>query len=170
MAAPKPKRSKAYRQKPIKLNPMQVAKNRMAVLTQDECRQIMNPTKMALEKLRTGSCTKSEWDVLAECANIGLELAHIGIGSDTETISTLTNMLLAVGSVANRVNAGKSYTPTGPELVAISEGVEVHGMQLQCTSVMELQKACRSFELTKAHARAGRIPSVRILEVEGCAA
>lgn len=169
MTASKSKPKKAYRPRSVSLNPMRVALNRVAVLTADERRTIMVPTKSALERLRVGACTLENWEHLANAANIGLELSYLGVCSDDDSVRILTNMLISLGNIAQRVNAGRTYTPTGPELVAISEGVGRHDIQLRYASGLDLQKAVISFEQSKAQARAGRLPSIGIMAAKAIA-
>lgn len=167
---PKPSVRKPRQQRPLCTNPMRVAMSRMAVLTPDERRVIMVPTKAALERLRVGACNQENWEHLASAANIGLELSYLGIASDAESVAILTRMLLALGEICKRVNAGGSFTPRDPELVAISEGVERHDIQLLYASALDLQRACRSLEASKEAARAGRLPSLTLTKKEPVAA
>lgn len=160
--APKKRVSKAYKPRRTLLNPMRVALGRVSILTPDERRTIMVPTAVALERLRVGACDQEGWEHLANAANIGLELSYLGICSDADSVAILSRMLLALGSICQRVNAGGSYTPKGPELVAISEGVDRHDIQLKFASCADLEKAVRSFEQSKAAARAGKVPSLTI--------
>jgi hypothetical protein len=164
--APKKRESKAYKPRRTLLNPMRVAMARVSVLTPDERRTIMVPTKAALERLRVGSCTQEDWGHLANAANIGLELSYLGICSDDESVQILSRMLLSLGGICRRVNAGGNYTPKGPELVAVSEGVDRHDIQLLYASCADLERAVKSFELSKQAARAGKLPSLSIAKKE----
>lgn len=158
----KPKRCKAYRPKEVRGDIVRLAKQTSAVLDKGEQQFLMKPLRDAYEALRTGACTREHWELMADAANIGVELADIGICSDAPSRSIIEAMQLALAAVCMRVKAGRGFTATGPELNAIKEGIDRHGIQLMFTIGKDLKVAGARLEQLKAQARAGRVAAVSL--------
>ena len=162
----KPKRDKAHRPKRVASNNMFLAAQNMAVLTDAERAFLVTPLREAFEAMRSGHCSIEQWELLADAANIAGELVKLLICTDQPSVSILTEMLLALGSVCTRYHRTGRIGATGEELKAIAAGIERHDIQLMFTTGLDLKKAGAALEQLKAQARAGRVPSLSIKHAE----
>lgn len=165
----KPKRSKKYTPRKVNLNPMRIAMNRQAALTQEERAQIISANRLAVEKLRIGNFTKQNWDDLAESANIGCELAYMQICSDADSVSALVAMLNACDAICQRFNKWGKWQAIDDELAALDPGIDTHKIQLMFASTADLKKACANYMNDIGRAKAINIKTTAPVG-EGCAA
>lgn len=155
---------KAYRPKPITLDPFRRALARQAVLTGDEKGVVMREARPAFERLRQGKADKQDWSYLADAANVGEALARIGICSDDESRGLFQSMQFALKDIAERVNSRGTWTTRASELAAVEAGLDRHQIQLDFCSLNELRLAVAAVEKDARAAREGRKTSVTIIE------
>lgn len=155
---------KAYKPKPITMDPFRRALARQAVLTGDEKGVVMREARPAFDRLRQGIADKQDWSYLADAANVGEALANLGICSDAESRALMEAMQLALKDIAERVNARGTWTTKASEQVAILAGLDRHQIQLDYCSLNELRLAVSAVEKDARAAREGRKTSVTIIE------
>lgn len=155
---------KAYRPKPVTLDPMRRALAQKCVLTPEERETVMREARPAFQRLRSGRADKQDWAYLADAANVGEALSELGICSDAPSRKMLTDMQLALKDLAERVNARGIWTAKGTELQAIEAGLLRHEIQLQFCSLQELRAAVANVERNVRAAKEGRMASVTIIE------
>lgn len=160
----KPKRKKKYVPRTPCLDPMQKAINGVARLTSEEKGIVTREAWAAFRAIRRGEGNKQAWSYLADAANIGEVLSDMGICSDAPSVQILQDMQQALKSFAERANARGTWTATGPELMAMREGLDRHCIQLDFISLNELRKAVATVAARVQAARAGQIDSVSIIE------
>ena len=94
---------------------------------------------LAIEALRRGEASKEDIDTLINAFNVTEALAVMRIGEDySAEIRAAQDALYQMG--VRSIAKGK-FLCTGPELVAINLGMEIHDAQLQVCTVAEMEKA-----------------------------
>lgn len=159
----KKKRAKSYKPRTISHNTMKVATNRQSILTDTEKAPLLVEARGALERLRTGRLDHQSWSYLADAANVGEALSIGGICSDAPSMAILIKMQLALKAIAERVNGRGIWSAKGTELVAITEGLERHELQLEFCSLNELRVAVDKVKRNVRAAREGRMSAVTIV-------
>ena len=159
----KKKRAKSYKPRTISLNTMKVATNRQSILTDTEKSPLLVEARGALDRLRTGRLDHQSWSYLADAANVGEALSIGGICSDAPSMAILIKMQLALKAIAERVNGRGIWSAKGTELVAITEGLERHELQLEFCSLHELRVAVDKVKRDVRAAREGRMTAVTIV-------
>lgn len=157
---------KAYRPKPVTLDPFRKALAQKSVLTPDERGIVMREARPAFDRLRRGEADKQDWAYLADAANVGEALSNLGICCDVGSEIILLSMQHALKTLADRVNTTGVWTAKPDELNAISAGLDRHEIQLRICSLQELRQAVAAVEKNVRAARAGRMTSVTIIEGE----
>lgn len=104
---------KAYRPKPITLDPFRKALAQKAVLTADEKGVVMREARPAFERLRQGRADRQDWAYLADAANVGEALANLGICSDPES-KAQAGASPAAGPDGSRRRRGGGSAPGSP--------------------------------------------------------
>lgn len=98
---------------------------------------------MSLNLIRTGKGTPQDIGVLNTAMNIAKALITLGIGEDwSEEINAAVQALEAL-SKRERI------TFTGPELTSVNLAMQVHDLQLDASSVINLEKALELCKLQK---------------------
>lgn len=159
------KRKKAYKPRPVTLDPMRKALMHKSVLTAEERNIVMGPSRESFELLRTGKGDRQAWCHMADVANVGLQLSKMGICSDEPSREILSAMEDACRDIALRVNERKTWTLKASEIVALEAGLDRHEIQLTYCDIGELTKASNEVRRIAANARAGRIDNVQVIRV-----
>lgn len=155
---------KAYRPKPVTVNPMRKALAAKAVLTKGEQDLVLKQARASFEALRQGRANRQDWAYLADVGNVGEALAEIGICSDVESMALLQGLKAALKDLAQRINERGIWTARGQELHAIEAGLERHEIQMTYCSLAELRRAMGMVEKNVRAARAGRMEVVTVGE------
>jgi hypothetical protein len=109
----------------------------------------------ALNKLRLGQGAKPDLDILVSAFNVMEGLLSLGYG--LEYVFEIRAAQDALHAVATRgVNKGK-FIMTGPEMVAINTGMEIHDAQLDACTVKDIEQALEIVNDCVRNKRARRI-------------
>lgn len=111
----------------------------------------------ALARIVKGEAQREDVEVVISALNMTEALAEVRkeLGSDWRTeIHAALDALLAM---ARRGIERGRFLFTGPELVAVNLGMEIHDAQLDQATVLELERAMKIVDSTKASGRAIRI-------------
>lgn len=97
-----------------------------------EIARIMVPCKTALQALREGRVTYSQWVVLCTAAHVATAIEDGGIiRGQREIITDAEHALDAIGQrCGNTAEAWKARACTGPELTALADLVAAHSRQV----------------------------------------
>lgn len=108
--------------------------------------KLKNSTAMA--SLLRGQATRREMDLLIAMSNIVTALQHLGFGKEYKEIAVQGR--IAIISIAHRAVKVGRFVPTGPEITALNELMELHDAQFDVITVKDLDKA---IDYAKAAAR-----------------
>lgn len=108
--------------------------------------KLKNSTAMAA--LLRGQATRRDMDLLIAMSNIVTALQHYGFGKEYKEVATQGRM--AIISIAHRAIKVKRFVPTGPEITALNELMELHDAQFDIITVKDLDIA---IEYAKAKVR-----------------
>lgn len=146
MSKPAKKRNKAYQGPKYNLrgaNPIRVAINRAAVLTADEKSRLLDPIYDCFDQLRRGELDPVSFKHLADEFNVAEALTMPGFNLLPDHKDKFDAAQDALRAVAERRNAGGSWTCYPQEIAAIDLALEFHGIQLDYVSAGELARATK---------------------------
>lgn len=129
----------AVKQRSGTSNPVLYALTMAATLEPAERARLKATMRAALEAFRTGAAGVKEWRDLADACNVGEELMRFHLASDHA--ETFKAAQLALKDVANRFNAGGSFTLRAAELEALRVAVLVHEVQVDAVAGREFREA-----------------------------
>jgi hypothetical protein len=147
---------KAYRPKHVAIDPVERAIAMVAVPPAQSQAALIAPIREALDNLRRGAGQLPDWNCLTDAHNVALALAALRIANDHR--DTLVTGCRALADLAERVNAGGSYTLRGPELVALQASTEIHEIQLGLASQREIYDAIVAVQRTVRGVLDGNAP------------
>lgn len=135
----KPKRR---RQVWERLNPITVALNAATLLTTTEREQLLGPPREALEALRQGRCTETQWLHLVTCGHVALCIEAQGVvrGLHAELMES-DRALVNIQARATAGQAWKAPTCYGHELVSVGTMMTLHAFQIEQLSAKEYRNA-----------------------------
>ena len=144
---------KKYRPKRVLLDTMGYVKQELTPLGKHESYlldlQIKN--SQAMTSLLRGTATKVEMDVLIAMSNIAESLRLMGFGKEYEEVGIAGREALI--SIAFRSVKLLRFTPTGPEIKALNELMELHDAQME---VITVQDMCTAILRAKATIKSGK--------------
>ena len=134
------KRSK-YKPKPIITNNIEYVVSRMKKLAKlkDVMVSLQLKNHFSLEALRVGDATKEDIDIIISALNITEALSKFGIGSDYK--DEIKQAQDALYECAKRGANTYRFIVKGPELKAINYGMQIHDMQLEASTVKDIEMA-----------------------------
>jgi len=141
---------------------MDMVKRRKSALTPKEVAAIIEPTRASLEALRMGQAVEQDWFHLCEAAGIALDLSRIGIFSDDASIKLFLEMYQACGEIGKRFNAMGRLVAKGPELNALTDGIDHHELQLGYASADELVRACNARKAQVLNAKTSKLELITL--------
>jgi len=149
----------------ISANPVQVALMGAAKLPQLDRDTLRAIGEQALTGLRTGTGDRvGHWKSIADALNVAEQLSALGICSDQGSRDRIEAGQEALASLHARHHERNSWTLTGPELVAMGEGLWIHRVQLEHCSLSEYERAVTRVRRRTSQALAGNAaPGVQVL-------
>lgn len=133
------RRNKAYRPRPVNPDAMQWAISGAYTLPLDKQRELVGYVDAAIDKFRTGTADRNDWNSVANGMNIAEALCHFEIG--TNLSPQIKAALDALHAVAMRMLSGGTSTLRAQELAAIREGRDMYEIQLRLCSQAEAHRA-----------------------------
>ena len=116
----------------------------------------------AMASLLGGHATKRDMDTIIAMSNIVYALLHFGFGKEYEEEATQGRMAI-IGIAHRAVKVGR-FVPTGPEIKALNDLMELHDAQMDVITVKDMDRAIAYAE-ARAHT-ATRLPAGFIKGVE----
>lgn len=105
--------------------------------------------------LLAGHATKKDMDMIIAMSNIVYALMESGgFGKGYEEVATQGR--IAIISIAHRATKVGRFVPTGPEIKALNELMELHDAQMDVITVKDLDKAIEYAR--NRHSKATRLP------------
>ena len=153
-ASSKPR--KAYRPRPVDIDPTQLAIARAALVPQAQRAQLVAPVRRALDGLRTATGGWQAWCGMADAMNVAERLALAGIASDR--MPEIQAAQAALQALHARHAATGSWTLRAAELKALDDGAFFHKVQLEHCTQGELHDAIQAVQRRVAQALAGNAP------------
>lgn len=134
------KRSK-YRPKPVAMNPMAyVLENLTPVAKHDSyLLDLKIKNSDAMVKLLRGSATRQDMDTIIAMNNICEALLRLGFGAEYKEVGV--NGRGAIIAIAHRAVRTNKFVPTGPEIKALNELMELHDAQMDVITVKDMERA-----------------------------
>lgn len=130
---------KPYKRKHILADPVGFVTERITPITKHETYlldlQLKNSTAMAA--LLQGRATKRDMDILIAMSNIVDALQRNGFGKDYEEAAIAGRE--AILKIVWRAVDKLKFIPTGPEIKALNELMELHDAQMEVTTVQDLE-------------------------------
>lgn len=108
--------------------------------------KLKNSTAMAA--LLRGQATRRDMDLLIAMSNIVTALQHYGFGKEYKEVAIQGR--IAIISIAHRAVKVGRFVPTGPEITALNDLMELHDAQFDIITVKDLDRA---IEYAKAKVR-----------------
>jgi hypothetical protein len=123
--------------------------------------RLMAPVRQAFDAARRGQLTKAGWRDLADCVNVGEQLARRGIASDRVPEFLAGMELLA--NVIERAEARGTWTLYPTEITTLELVVDLHEIQLHHCSQGELMQSIEAVRRWVGEAQRGnRSPGARV--------
>lgn len=147
---------KVYK-RPVMLNPLDLVKSRIALITQAECDAVMTPVHKSHKAMREGVATQWDWCNLCTAVEIGLTIEKTALKGARGHLEAAELALKLVGDRATADDGTWNGTALYfAEMDAIRDALDIFPQQLRLISFSEYQRALR---LAKKEIRAmgGRI-------------
>lgn len=126
--------------KPVGINNIEVALNRVAKLTHDDQCRVMGVVNLCFHEMKQGTWREPEWNTLADVLNIAAALASpFNICSDH--IDKFHKAMERLADVAQRVKDGFGWQANAQEINAMEKAVEFFCYQIQFASRGEYFRA-----------------------------
>jgi hypothetical protein len=140
---------KAYRPRLRDYDPVSLAINRAALLTDQERHDTFTPVRQALSALRQAKGSADCWRCLVNALHIAEALMEQRIGNNLA--NDIDAALCHLAALQMRVQAGRGWTLYAHELASIDYAVDAYGAQLQvCSTGEQLQAIERVRRRTRA--------------------
>ena len=94
---------------------------------------------MAMASLMKGTATKRDMDVLVAMSNIVKALCDLGFGGEHQDIATEGRA--AIMTIVFRAVDKLRFVPTGPEIRALNDLMELHDAQMDVITVRDMERA-----------------------------
>ena len=150
---------KRYRPKPVLLDTMAYVKQELTPVSKHDSYlldlQLKNSQAMA--SLLRGTATRTEMDVLIAMSNIAESLRLMGFGKEYEAVGIAGREALI--GIAFRSVKLLRFTPTGPEIKALNDLMELHDAQMDVITVQDMCNAITRAKATIRSGKATRIPT-----------
>lgn len=156
---------KAYRPRPVAIDTVERAIAGAGMPPRQTIDDLVTPMLQALDEMRRGQGCKASWECLADALNVAQALMDLQIAPDHR--ATVVGACAALGAVADRVNAGGSFTLRGPELAALQDACEIHEIQLQVASQREIRDAIEAVKRMVRGVLHGQAPARAHVRVIG---
>jgi hypothetical protein len=153
-ASSKPR--KAYRPRPVDVDPTQLAIARAALVPAPQRALLVRPVQQALDGLRTATGGWPAWRGMADAMNVAERLALAGIASDR--MPEIQAAQAALQTLHARHATTGSWTLRSEELRALDDGAFFHRVQLEHCTQGELHDAIQAVQRRVAQALAGNAP------------
>ena len=153
-ASSKPR--KAYRPRPVDIDPTQLAIARAALVPAPQRAMLLTPVRRALDGLRMATGGWQAWCGMADAMNVAERLALAGIASDR--MPEIQAAQAALQTLHARHATTGSWTLRAEELRALDEGAFFHKVQLEHCTQGELHDAILAVQRRVAQALAGNAP------------
>lgn len=93
----------------------------------------------AMAALLAGHATKKDMDMIVAMSNITYALQQLGFGKEHDEVATQGR--IAIISIAHRATKVGRFVPTGPEIKALNELMELHDAQMDVITVKDMDRA-----------------------------
>lgn len=151
---------KAYKPRPIDLDPVDMVKSGVAKLTLAQRLAFERDARTAFAGLRSATGGLHAWETVADAMNVS-ELLAANICSDR--LPEFFAAQDALHELHSRVQAGGSWTMRAAEITALDFAVDLHVIQLQFCSQREMDDAIKTVKRKMQQALKGNAPrSARI--------
>lgn len=133
------KRKKAYKQRTVNPDAMRWAISGSYTLPREKQLELIGYVDAAIDKFRTGTASREDWNSVANGMNIAEAFVFYEIG--TNLMPQIQAALDALHAVALRMLSSGSSTLYAEELAAIREGRDMYEIQLRLCSQAEAHRA-----------------------------
>ena len=134
------KRSK-YRPKPVYLDNMAYIKESATPIALHESYlvDLKITNSLAMATLMQGKASKQDMDVLIAMSNIVKALCDLGFGGEYQDVATEGRA--AIMTIVFRAVDKLRFVPTGPEIKALNDLMELHDAQMDVITVRDMERA-----------------------------
>lgn len=151
------KRSK-YRPKGVLLNPMGYVMDGLAPMTEhpDQLLTLRLKNHAAMVELLQGRATPAHMGMLIAMYNVTEALHKLGFGKEyTDEVTVGRETLINIVQRSHKIGR---YTPTGAEIAALNQLMELHDAQMDVVTVRDMDTAIK---LAKKEIDSGRATNLR---------
>lgn len=147
-------RRKKFVSKWIKTNPLEIVADRIKPVAKqsDWYMDLRLKQSTAINDLIHGTATRDHMTELVRAQNMTDALLKFNVGTEYHQIVKASEDALI--AITNRFESIGRYVPTGPEMNAIRDMLELHMAQLDVCTVGDVQKA---YEYSLGQAKSGRV-------------
>jgi hypothetical protein len=159
MAANKKPR-KRYKPKPVLWDTMAYVKEGLTPVSKHDSYLLYLQLKnsQAMAALLCGTATKHDMEILMEMSSITQSLRVMGFGKQYLEVAVAGREALI--SIAFRAVKLLRFTPTGPEITALNELMELHDAQMEVITIQDMGNAIKRGNAEIRKGRTTKIPSV----------
>ena len=156
MAANKKPR-KRYKPKPILWDTMAYVQQELTPVSKHDSYllDLQLKNSQAMTALLRGTATKEDMDTLIAMSNITESLRLMGFGKEYLEVAVAGREALI--NIAVRAVKVLRFVPTGPEIKALNELMELHDAQME---VITIQDMCNAIDRAKALIRKGQATKI----------
>lgn len=154
------KRSK-YRPKVKLANPIAYVMESLTPVTRHDSHYLLDlklKNSAAMVALLQGTANKEDVTTLVAMSNIVEALHHLGFGKEYGDVSV--NGRAALVNLGLRAKERGKFTPTGPEIKALQDLMELHDAQMEIVTVRDIEKAVEFAKSRSQRRKALQLPKV----------
>lgn len=148
---------KRYRPKPILRDTMAYVQQELTPVSKHDSYllDLQLKNSQAMTALLRGTATKDDMDILIAMSNITESLRLMGFGKEYLEVAVAGREALI--RIAVRAVKVLRFVPTGPEIKALNELMELHDAQME---VITIQDMCNAIDRAKALIRKGQATKI----------
>ena len=148
---------KRYRPKPILRDTMAYVQQELTPVSKHDSYllDLQLKNSQAMTALLRGTATKDDMDILIAMSNITESLRLMGFGKEYLEVAVAGREALI--RIAVRAVKVLRFVPTGPEIKALNELMELHDAQME---VITIQDMCNAIDRAKALIRKGQATNI----------
>ncbi len=114
----------------------------------------------AMVELLKGRANTNDMITLAEMSNMVEALCHLGFGKQYEEIARKGRE--AISSIAIKASSRGRYVPSGEQIKALQELIDLHDAQMEVATVKDIGQAVLFIKQEVRQKRATNLPTIRV--------
>jgi hypothetical protein len=113
----------------------------------------------AMVALLRGNATQDDLDLLVAMSNVTEALYQLGFGEDYKDVAI--DGREAILRIVYRAVEHKRFTPTGPEIQALNQLMELHDAQMEVITIKDMERALQFIDNKMRYKNAISLPRIK---------